>query len=112
MPNVILCPRCNAHCKQSVPVNPDARLLRRTSGTNGLCPNCAVTEFLLSVEPIRLSIESNGAEKVLLNAAVREQFMTVMRAGGADMKPDEINWQSVISNWSLPFPSRRKRGSR
>lgn len=110
MQDIILCPRCSTPCKKSTPINKDARLLLHTSRSDGLCPNCAVTEFLLGVEPVRAGIEKHGVEKALSNTAVREQFVAVMRAGGADMQPNEINWEKVIRNWSLPFPSHRKHG--
>lgn len=109
MTDIIACPRCGHLCKRSTPVNPDARLLIRTDSANGLCPNCAVTAFLMSVEPVKAGIEMNGVAKVLSNPLVREQFITVMRAGGADMKPEEINWQSVIDNWALPFPAAKRK---
>ena len=105
MPN---CIRCEKPCRASGNTNPKARLLKRTS-TIGLCANCAVTEFLLSLEPIRHGIEKNGVDATLKNANVRKQFEGVMKAGLADMKSEEIDWETIIRNWALPFPEVKRK---
>jgi len=105
MPN---CIRCEKPGRASGNINPEARLLKRTS-TIGLCANCAVTEFLLSLEPIRHGIEKNGVETALKNANVRKQFEGAMKTGLADMKSEEIDWETIIQNWALPFPDVKRR---
>ena len=96
-----VCVRCGSQCRPAVSQNPDARLFKRTS--QGLCADCAVTQFLLSVEILRLGIERYGLE-VLMNPGIQDQFVNVMRSGRSEMSPDEINWKRVIVNWNEPFP--------
>jgi len=103
MPTVIVnCPRCGVPCRASSAGHDDARLLRRAP--KGFCANCAVTEFLMSVETIRDGIERRGVGQALSNLAVREGFTQLMKIGHADMRPEEIDWEKIIDNWQLPFP--------
>ncbi len=105
------CPRCGRLCQATGPKNLDARLMRRASDpAAGLCPNCAITDFILSVEPMAHAIEKNGPE-ILLTPHVQEQFGTLLIIGQADADQSEIDWEVVVKNWHLPFPKRwRKRG--
>ena len=103
------CSRCKKLCRASGNKNTEARLLTRSSSI-GLCANCAVTEFLLSLEPIRHGIEKNGVEVTLKNANVRKQFEGVMKVGLADMKIEEIDWETIIPGIGLcRFPKLNER---
>lgn len=96
-----ICVRCGRQCRPAVSQDSDARPFKWA--LQGLCADCAVTQFLLSVEILRLDIERYGLE-VLMNSGIQNQFVNVMRSGRSEMSPDEINWKRVIVNWNEPFP--------
>ncbi len=106
----VRCLRCQLSMRVRVkPGNPEALLMRHAEGGEGLCADCAATEFLYRYEHIKKSIE--GKRELLLWEAMQSQFATLMAAGHADAAPTEINWQRVYDNWDLPFP-KQKRASR
>lgn len=96
-----ICARCGDICRSAKSQNPDARVFKHAE--KGLCANCVVTQFLLSVETLRLGIEKNGIN-VLLNPMIQKQFESVMYSGGSEMLPDEINWNLIVRRWKDPFP--------
>ncbi len=104
------CKRCGRLCRRSAPIHEDAELLQRTTSDDGFCPDCAVTAFLLSVAPARQSINRIGPQ-CLRDERIRREFAEVLVAGKADMTIDEVNWDTVISNWALPFPKGKRRRS-
>jgi len=103
---VTVCKRCKAPCRVATEKNPEARFLRRSLKPQGLCVNCATTQFLKSIESLESSIQKHGLES-LLNPMFQKQFQKVMISGGADASFDEINWDVVIKNWDLPFKQGR-----
>jgi hypothetical protein len=105
------CQRCNLSMRVRVQAgNPDALLMRHSETGEGLCASCAATEFLYRYDHIKSSID--GKRELLLWDAAQRQFASLMQAGHADAKPEEINWQAVHDNWELPFPKAKKRSSR
>lgn len=92
------CQRCGRLCRSQGPAGQGARLLRKAA--EGLCPNCAVTEFLRSISPLSEILEKRGPE-VLRSPHVQAQFALMMASGNADMRPEEIDWDAVIANWEL-----------
>ncbi len=105
------CQRCNLSMRVRVRSgNPDALLMQHSETGEGLCASCAATLFLYSIEHIKQSID--GKRELLLWDAMQQQFASLMQAGHADAKPEEINWQSVHDNWELPFPKSKKRSRR
>ncbi len=99
--DIALCVRCGNKCRTAKSQNPEARPFKWAF--HGLCADCAVTQFLLSVEILRLVIEKCGID-ILLNPLIQNQFVKIMCAGKSEMLPDEINWRRVTFNWSKPFP--------
>lgn len=107
--SVVTCPRCGQPCLARESDNDEARLLKHTADMSvGLCGNCAVQEFLMSVETLKYAIEKQGPQ-ILLWDAFQEQFVEIMKVGFADMNPAEINWELIVENWELSFPERKKR---
>ena len=108
---IVLCPRCYQPCQISdEPSKPDAQPLKRTKDIQkGLCPNCALTGFIKSVETMGYGIAKNGVE-MFRNPLVQKGFADLFKAGNSDANISEINWNVVIENWDLPFPkvSRKK----
>jgi hypothetical protein len=96
------CERCGMHVRLAGPRNPDAKLLRRAKEPRGLCINCAVHDWMRNTYPVN-SILDEGGPKILLHESVRQQFNAIMALGGADARPDEINWNLIVENWDLPF---------
>ena len=102
-----LCVRCGKPCLPGENENPEARPFRRAK--QGLCGNCAVTQFFLcsELEPLRNGILRNGID-VLRVPAIQEQFREILMVGKSELLSDEIDWDTVISNWELPFPKGYK----
>lgn len=93
------CQRCSAPCRVNPDRNPDARLMRRST-SEGLCANCAMTDFLKTMEPLSTVISTKGPE-ILLNPAVQRQVAAVLAAGEADAEPSEIDWTAVVGQWDF-----------
>jgi hypothetical protein len=99
---VVTCPRCAELCKITSDGSEEARLLRKTTDRKrGLCPNCAVASWL-KAQPFAKPLLEDPSK--LLLKPLQEQFVAVMKAGKADMKPEEISWELVVQYWNLPFP--------
>ncbi len=106
----VRCQRCNLSMRVRVQQgNPDALLMRHAASGEGLCASCAATAFLYGIEHIKATID--GKREMLLWQPMQAQFASLMQAGKADAKPEEINWQAVHEHWDLPFPTA-KRGSK
>jgi len=99
------CVRCGRICQSGETNNPDARPFRRAR--SGLCPDCAVTNFLLcpELEALRIGLLREGI-KTLKNPNIQAQFAEILRVGGSEMNPDEIDWDNVIAQWNLPWPKK------
>ena len=93
------CERCG-RAAQGGSGNPDARMLRRAK--SGVCVDCGVVLFLQCLSNMHVPGSVDAALPHALRLPhVREQFVRVMAAGGADANPDEINWDRVISLWDI-----------
>lgn len=105
------CLRCGQTCRTGAP-DPQARAIRQAS--EGLCPNCMITKFLLSIEPIKVLIEGIPARpgfhaaipprgpEILLGQAgapARQQIAAILQH--TQMRETEIDWIEVVGNWSL-----------
>lgn len=108
--NIVLCPRCSQPCRISDrESNPNARPLRLAKTVkNGYCPNCAITHFIQTTETLAAGIARNGA-KALLLPHIQKGFEAMFIAGDSDADISEIDWQSVVENWDLPFPKKGKK---
>lgn len=101
------CGRCGVTCRVRGSSNPEARLLKHADRPEGLCPNCAVTQFFHMADMAELVTDP----QMLLAEHIQENFLRIMRAGNADLNYSEINWETVVANWQLPFPKKgRKSG--
>ncbi len=86
--------------------NPNARIMRRAR--KGNCVDCATIVILQRLDNMHGSKQHGSllpagftwAEALAL-PHVREQFAAVMKAGNADVKPDEIDWDRVIELWNI-----------
>lgn len=107
------CERCSETCKVADRRDEDAKMLKKAAEPKGLCASCAVTEWFIVTG---LAEMHPSLPKALDLPHVQKQFAAVMASGGADMKPEEIDWSRVIRHWNLPFSSkaraRRKSGAR
>jgi len=79
-------------------------MLRRAKEPKGLCINCAVHDWLRNTYPANVILAQSGP-RVLVHPSVRDQFEQIMRSRHADAVPDEINWNLIVENWELPFPT-------
>ena len=110
----VLCPRCSKPCRVSDrPSRSDAKPLRLAkSAHEGLCANCAITAFILSVETLAYAVKLNGPKKTLLMPEAQAGFAELFKVGNADADISEINWQVVVDNWNMPFPAQSKKRKR
>lgn len=100
----VSCSRCGKPCKVAQQNNQDARLLRHATTPSGYCANCAATAFIKSMDVFMASIEQHGPQKILSWQPWRDGFGGLLKAGNADARPEEIDWDVVLENWDLPFP--------
>lgn len=111
---IVHCLRCDRLLQTGTP-DPKARAIR-VSSTVGFCPDCMITKFLLSIEPIADTI--NGTPRrdglgpeIFLNEGWRERTLRpVMRSilAHTQLPEDSINWIEVVGNWRLPWPKGRE----
>jgi hypothetical protein len=101
------CGRCGEPLQVADRRNPEARLLRHAKVPRGLCANCALTQFLLTTEPISNLIKAQP--EVLRLPHVQAQVKAVLVANQADASPDEISWERIIANWHLPVAAIGRR---
>ena len=104
---MIQCVRCGRPCQPEESNNPEARPFRLAK--KGLCGDCAVTQFLLcdDMEPVRMGVLRNGVE-VLKNPTIQKQFAEILQAGGSELLAENIDWETVVNQWDLPFPKGYK----
>lgn len=104
---VTSCVRCGRPCKPGESTNPEARPFRRAQ--KGLCENCAVTQFLLcdDLEAMRMGLLRNGIE-VLKTPNIQEQFGKMLEVGQSELAVEQIDWDTVIAQWDLPWPKGYK----
>lgn len=115
------CLRCGRPGRRGTP-DPKARAIRH-SDSDGFCSNCMITKFLLSIEPIKDSIEGTPARggtvaarpglgpEIFLDGPWRENVLRPVLRGvlaHTQMREDQINWIEVVGNWGLPWPKNRK----
>lgn len=101
------CERCGVQLKVDAVPGSKAKMLRRSKEPKGLCINCAVHNFLRNTYPPNIQLAESGPE-ILLIPHIQMVFADIMKAGFADARPDEIDWQRIVDNWELPFPTKVK----
>lgn len=135
------CQRCAVRCRVRGTQTADARLLRYALTPEGLCVNCAMTEWLQTTDGIKEQLANRkcrrcgglqtslgyfdrqcrcaqpdipGVGEILRLPHIQALFRQLMAVGRADAQPDEIDWDEVIANWDLPWPpkARRRRGKK
>lgn len=100
------CARCGVECEIRARRTSNAQLLKRSKKPSGVCSNCAVTEWFMNTYPINMQLDGSGPA-ALLQPFMQKHFANIMKAGGADMDPAEIDWQKVVGNWNLPVEVER-----
>ncbi|MBA7487091.1 hypothetical protein ES707_22653 [subsurface metagenome] len=103
-----LCGRCGASCKIDPIAGSQAKMLKRGKVPKGLCLNCAVHDWLRNTYPVNLLLARSGPKSLALHH-IQKQFEGIMKSQCSDAMPDEIDWQAIIDNWDLPFPTKIKR---
>lgn len=77
----------------------DARMMRRAK--KGVCANCAAVIFLKRLSNMHGGALGDALPNALRLPHIQLRFASVMRAGKADAKVDEINWERVIEVWNI-----------
>lgn len=134
------CVRCNIRCRATTKVNPNAQLfVIGDMKTGKYCANCLVVDFFKNFDlgpsssmgkwyfdptiPIPEYMQDDPEEnKKRFNPAsfrephIQRQFLAILAVGqkeyGAELRPEDIDWDEVIANWHLPFPEPPTRGRR
>lgn len=101
---VTRCKRCDMRVRVNPKPDSQAGMLRRAQEPTGLCINCAVHDWLRNTYPVNILLAESGP-KGLMHVTSREQFAEIMRVAHSDAVPDEINWNLIVENWDLPFPT-------
>lgn len=106
------CLRCNKELQTGTP-DPKARAIR-VSATTGFCASCMITKFLLSIEPIRDTIEGTPRRpgkgpEVLFSGDFLKTIRPVIAGvlAHTQMPEDQIDWIEVVGNWGMPFPKNQ-----
>jgi hypothetical protein len=98
---VAKCSRCGVPVKVATARRADAEILRLSKTTDGVCANCAVTQFLYNTYPANSIIDERGPE-MLLSPGIGEAFISSGLMDRADMDIREVDWKAVVANWDLP----------
>ena len=99
------CLRCGAPCQLAPVPGSQARWIKKASAPQGLCINCAVHDVLRHLYPVNLLL-AQSAGKGLLHPHIQDQFFHLAQMHGTDATLEEIDWQAIVANWDLPFPSK------
>ena len=99
------CTRCDAKLKIQPIAKSKATMLRRAQGSKGYCLACAVQDWLRNTYPVNLLLARSGP-KALTHPDIQKQFFEIAVAQHTDATFAEIDWQRVIANWDLPFPTK------
>jgi len=100
---ICFCTRCGDKCKVASERNPNAEMLRKSATPEGVCLECAVTEWFANTYPINMQIDrSPHGAKSLLIPPLQQRFGDIMRAANANADLSEIDWKKVVKNWDLP----------
>jgi len=102
------CLRCEAPCKVNPIPGSTARMLKRADEPKGLCINCAMHDTLRYIYPINL-IYARSGPKALRSPDIQRGVFEIVQLHGTDAVFEEIDWNAVIANWDLPFPTPIKR---
>ena len=101
---VCLCSRCGAPCKVNPVAGSKATMLRRSKEAKGLCVNCAVHDQLRHLYPVNMILARSGPKGLAL-PHIQRQFFGICQMAGTDARFEEIDWNAIIANWDLPFPT-------
>jgi len=101
------CLRCGAPCQLAPVPGSQARWIKKASVPRGLCINCAVHDVLRNLYPVNLLL-AQSAGKGLLHPHIQDQFFHLAQMHGTDATLEEIDWQAIVANWDLPFPTKLK----
>jgi len=105
---IVNCPRCGKLCKESAPTRAVARPLRRSNlASGGMCINCAFSDFLREIDAFEYA-----PLEALRASHIQEQFAKVFKVGNSEADISEIDFETVIVNWDLPFPKKSRKGKR
>jgi hypothetical protein len=102
---IVNCGRCGVRCRIADQRNENARIAAYAA-KSGVCGNCAVTGILKTImgegDKHRAGWFSAFTVEGLRLPHVQERVIALLKAGNADLRPDEIDWDEVIANWNLP----------
>ncbi len=98
------CDRCGALMRLAAKRNEKSMPFKLAKVPKGLCANCVVTEFLYNTYPVNEQLDRSGPQ-ILLVPHMRQAFAPILK--NCDMSVDEIDWPTIVRNWSLPVKTKR-----
>jgi hypothetical protein len=52
---------------------------------------------------------ASGGPHLLAHPHIQQMYYDLLRMAGTDVTQEEIDWQAIIANWDLPFPTKMQR---
>jgi hypothetical protein len=101
------CERCGVPLEVAPIPGSQAKLLKRSATPQGLCASCAVHDHLRHLYPANLTL-ARGGPQLLAHPHIQQMYLDLLRMAGTDVTAEEIDWNAIIANWELPFPTRLK----
>ncbi len=99
---IVPCRRCGDPCKTSPAGDPKARPFRKAK--RGNCAACAVCIFFQSDDPdegLGFALPPDFDPEGLRLPHLQKQFARVLIVGGSELTMEQIDWDKVISKWTL-----------
>ena len=101
------CKRCGKPCKVDPIPGSKATILKRSASPKDYCAACAVHDWLRNTYPVNVLMARSGP-KALALPHIQQQIMGIAQHAGTDATPGDIDWERIIENWELPFPTKVK----
>lgn len=117
-PLVKNCVRCAKRCRVVDKANPNAQLfVKGDMKTGRFCTECLIVDFFKNFDyggyPLMEMLDRKDKPfdpECFRLPHVQDQFGAIVVAAqkqfGAELSPEEIDWDEVIANWHLPFPEK------
>lgn len=98
------CDRCHAPMRLAAKRNEESFPFKLATVPKGFCANCIVTVFLYNTYPVNEILDRSGPQ-ILLVPHMRQAFAPIVEK--SDMNIDEISWELVVKNWTLPVKQKK-----
>jgi hypothetical protein len=101
------CERCGRLLRVAETRREDSAPFRLSKTKKGVCPDCVMTQFLYETYPVNMLIDEAGPEMLLNAGVMRMAFSSAGILDRCELQIEEIDWERVVANWSLPVKVTR-----